>query len=152
VTPLGIRAAALEATRRFFEDRGAEGCEGTALIARVGDGAAERLVIPRQVAQPVPNCWVEVPYEGKLELAAALRPDETYAVRIHSHPGTAFHSATDDSNPVLTQEGALSIVVPFFGLGLRRGLDACAVFARIRGRWREIPPGPERARWVEVVP
>jgi hypothetical protein len=39
----------------------------------------------------------------------------------------------------LTAEGALSIVVPFFGLGLRRGLEACAVFVCRHGEWLEIP-------------
>ena len=67
-----------------------------------------------------------------------------YVARIHSHPVEAFHSATDDANPALTHDGALSIVVPFFGLGLRHGLDSCAVYRLLGGRWIEIPAGALR--------
>ncbi|MCC6174057.1 MAG: Mov34/MPN/PAD-1 family protein [Chloroflexi bacterium] len=146
-----LAAQMLEEARRFFEDRGTEGLEGTALIARRADGVADRLVIPQQVADRVGGCWVEVPLAGKLQLAAALGIDEQYVARIHSHPGDAFHSPADDRNPALTFEGALSIVAPYFGLGLRRGLDACAVYRRQGGSWVELPAGPGRDSWVSVL-
>jgi hypothetical protein len=66
--------------------------------------------------------------------------------RIHSHPGLAFHSETDDRNPALTFDGAFSIVVPYFGLGLRHGLDSCAVYRLEAGRWNHL--GNDRAHWV----
>lgn len=142
-----IAAEVLEEARVFFEACGTEGKEGTALIARALDGRT-RLVIPLQVAGACPRCWVEVTDEGKLQLAIALGADERYVARIHSHPCEAFHSATDDSNPILTQQGALSIVVPYFGLGLRRGLDACAVYVRRGTKWIDLPVGTERDRLV----
>jgi hypothetical protein len=83
---------------------------------------------------------VEVTDKGKLELAAALALDERWLARIHSHPDEAFHSHTDDTNPALTADGSLSIVVPIFGLGLRLGLDACAVHVYHSGDWRTIAP------------
>lgn len=135
--------------REFFEARGAHGCEGTALIAAKGDGDS-RLVIPDQRAIPVPCCTVTVTESGKLQLVAALDASERYVARIHSHPGAAFHSETDDRNPALTFEGALSIVVPFFGLGLREGFRRCAVYYRCENRWIELPPGPGRDRVVVV--
>jgi len=140
---LVISSAILEQARSFFEERGSLGCEGTAMIAGV-EGVATQLVIPDQSAHPIPQCWVEVTREGKSELAAALGPKEMYVSRIHSHPGLAFHSPADDANPAITYPGALSIVVPFFGLGLRHGLDPCAVLVRRDGRWIEVPCGPER--------
>lgn len=39
---------------------------------------------------------------------------ETLAVQIHSHPHEAYHSETDDSYPIVTELGGLSIVVPEF--------------------------------------
>lgn len=134
----------LEDARVFFENCGNRGCEGTAMIMSGPDGIAHRLVIPDQRATPLPYCSVEVTRHGKFDLAAALGPDDLYVSRIHSHPGLAFHSETDNANPALTHEGALSIVVPFFGLGLRRGLDACAVLVRRVGEWTEVDAGPER--------
>ena len=36
-------------------------------------------------------------------------------VQVHSHPADAYHSETDDTYPIATLEGSLSIVLPFFG-------------------------------------
>lgn len=131
-----IPLAVLEEVRGFLEDRGAHGLEGTAMLAGAPEGAITRAVIPDQVGQRSAfGVAVEVTDAGKLQMAAALALDELWHARIHSHPGEAFHSETDDRNPVLTAEGAVSIVVPFFGLGLRRGLDACAAFVLRDGRW-----------------
>jgi hypothetical protein len=103
-----------------------------------GEQRATRLVVPDQRAGTRTGCWVEVTERGKRELAATLTLQERYLARIHSHPDEAFHSPTDDANPGLTAEGAWSIVVPCFGLGLRRGLDACAVYQRAGGRWERL--------------
>lgn len=143
MTALVISAALLDEARAFFEERGSVGCEGTAMIAARA-GIATRMVFPDQRATPAPHCSVEVTLRGKLALAAALDADERYVSRIHSHPGLAFHSASDDANPALTHDGALSIVAPFFGLGLRHGLDACAVLVMSEGRWTDLAAGPAR--------
>ncbi len=37
--------------------------------------------------------------------------------QVHTHPGSAFHSATDDMWPMVGTVGFLSIVVPRFGNG-----------------------------------
>src|SRR5438552_582474 len=83
---------------------------------------------------------VKHPASGELEL---LHPDHTpgsdgYTVRaewlgrfagsqitskvqvvaqLHSQPGTAYHSATDDEYPMIGTAGFISIVVPRFGEG-----------------------------------
>lgn len=132
---LRISRSALEQARVFFEDRGQHGLEGTAMLAGP-DGAITRCVIPDQVGRRNRfGVSVEVTMRGKLELAAALADGELYRARIHSHPREAFHSETDDRNPGLTSEGALSIVVPDFGHGLRCGLTACAIYVRRHARW-----------------
>ena len=137
MSALVIPVSLLEESRLFFEERGAMGCEGTAMIMSGPDGVGHRLVIPDQRATPVPYCSVEVTRQGKFELLAALGPEDIYVSRIDSHPGLAFHSPTDNANPAITHEGALSIVVPFFGLGLRRGLGACAMLVRRDAQWVE---------------
>lgn len=146
-----LSAATLNQAREFFERRGEVGCEGTALLAGVPGRLINHLVIPDQQAGPVPRCWVRVTTQGEMEIAVALNREERYVARIHSHPGTAFHSPTDDANPVLTHNGALSIVVPFFGLGLRRGLEACAVLRYHTGTWHDLPHGPPREEIIRVV-
>jgi hypothetical protein len=37
--------------------------------------------------------------------------------QVHTHPGEAFHSATDDNWPIVSQAGFLSIVIPNFATG-----------------------------------
>ena len=143
MTVLRIAGSLLKEAGAFFELCGSRGLEGTAMIAARSDGVATGLVIPDQRAR-AGGGWVEVTDRGKLDLASGLRSDEVYAARIHSHPAEAFHSATDSANPALTYVGAISIVVPYFGLGLRCGLDACAVYIRTSLGWRELPPGPGR--------
>jgi hypothetical protein len=138
--PLKVSSEALSEARTFFEDRGSHGLEGTAMLAGSPErGLIDRLLIPEQEATRINyGVAVEVTQQGKLEIASGLRPGERWMSRIHSHPDTAFHSSTDDRNPVLTAERSLSIVVPFYGLGLRHGLEACAVFIRRDGIWQEI--------------
>ena len=142
----------LTAAGTFFEDCGTRGHEGTAMIKDGPGGPA--LVVPDQKPWRGSNgeVSVEVTRRGQMQLALALGLDDLFVARIHSHPGDAFHSPADDANPVLTHEGALSIVVPFFGLGLRLGLDACAVLRRETGRWRPLLVGPDRARWIQSTP
>lgn len=146
-TPLVLTSGVLEDARTFFEDRGTLGLEGTAMIKA---GASLDLVVPRQNARrdAYGHVNVEVPREGQMDLALALGTDDLYVARIHSHPGDAFHSSADDANPVICFEGGLSIVVPFFGLGLRRGLDACAIYLFHDRQWIELEPGPDRDRWI----
>lgn len=145
--PLVLTPQVLQDARTFFEDRGSHGLEGTAMIKA---GAGLQLVVPRQKARrdAFGHVNVEVPREGQMDLALALGPDDLYVARIHSHPGDAFHSPADDANPVISFEGGISIVVPFFGLGLRRGLDTCAVYLFRHGAWVELKAGPDRDRWI----
>lgn len=143
--PLVLSVALLEQARELFEDHGSHGCEATALIAAGPRAEAPRLVVPTQTATRADSgASVRVELAGQLELAAALRAEETYVARIHSHPVRAFHSYADDENPVLTHRGAISIVVPYFGLGLRHGLQACAVLRFDGHRWIDLPAGPDR--------
>ena len=59
------------------------------------------------------NTWL---YENAQELGA----------QVHTHPTDAYHSDTDDSFPIVTVRGGLSIVVPNFA---RRGLRGPGVAA-----------------------
>jgi hypothetical protein len=137
---LVIGSDCLNDAREFFEAAGAHGREGTGLL--LAKPGAKTLLVTRFIAPDQvtgrDSCWVEVTLKGKLELAAAFAPDELIAARIHSHPCEAFHSPVDDRNPGLTAEGAWSIVVPYYGLGLRRGISACAIYQREDGKWRRL--------------
>lgn len=58
--------------------------------------------------------------------------------QIHSHPTAAYHSETDDTYPIATVAGALSLVVPDFA---RHATDIadCAVYRLSgRGTWEQL--------------
>jgi hypothetical protein len=57
--------------------------------------------------------------------------------QVHSHPGEAYHSSTDDRFAIVTADGGFSLVVPNFG---RAPADpACwAVYRLTSGDWREL--------------
>lgn len=64
---------------------------------------------------------------------------EGVRVQVHTHPGAAYHSATDDRFPMLSVPGFLSLVIPGFALG-PIGFEQ-AFLARLDsdGQWREVP-------------
>ena len=65
--------------------------QGSGLCVRVDGAELHRL-----------NVWL---YEAQ----------QVIGVQIHSHPSGAYHSETDDTYPIATLDGSLSIVLPFFG-------------------------------------
>jgi hypothetical protein len=59
-------------------------------------------------------------------------------VQVHTHPGAAYHSATDDEFPVIHTPGFLSLVVPNFGLGPIGFENAFLAQRDERGGWRQV--------------
>lgn len=132
----------LTEARAFFQARGQEGCEGTALLI----GHAERdhiqltrLAIPDQRCIKTPledGRWglrVELTERAHYTLTDTLSSGDLIYARIHSHPGKAFHSPTDDGNGVISHQGAISIVVPSFAADTIE-LHACAIYRLELGR------------------
>lgn len=66
------------------------------------------------------NVWL---YEHNMILIAQL----------HSHPGEAYHSATDNAYPIATSVGSLSLVVPDFA-SEPFSLANCAVYRLLPSR------------------
>jgi hypothetical protein len=59
-------------------------------------------------------------------------------VQIHSHPTNAFHSETDDTYPIITTLGGMSIVVPHFGRNGLLGTGTVAYRLQSQG-WVSLP-------------
>lgn len=60
-------------------------------------------------------------------------------VQCHTHPGAAYHSATDDAVPILKTPGFLSFVVPRFASGPVSFEGAFLARVDDRGVFREVP-------------
>ena len=74
----------------------------------------------------------------------------TLGAQIHSHPGRAYHSETDDEYAVATAVGCFSLVVPNFA---REPFDlARTATYRLdaKGRWSEVP-SREVARVIKIT-
>ncbi len=61
--------------------------------------------------------------------------------QIHTHPGAAFHSITDDEFPVISQASFLSIVIPRFAQGTISFDDAWVGQLNAKGQWLAVPHG-----------
>lgn len=60
--------------------------------------------------------------------------------QIHSHPGRAYHSSTDDEFAVATAVGCLSLVIPNFAREPFSLLRAAIYRLDSTGRWRALSP------------
>jgi hypothetical protein len=60
-------------------------------------------------------------------------------VQVHTHPGPAYHSATDDAFPLIHTPGFLSLVIPRFAQGPVGFADAFLAEIQPDGGWRPVP-------------
>ncbi len=96
---------------------------------------------PRQQAYRTQmGLLVVVDSDGLFEINKTLNDlGQILAAQVHTHPGEAYHSETDDHQPIVTLVGGLSLVIPFFA---QRGLEAWDDFRwyRLEGYadWRAI--------------
>jgi hypothetical protein len=59
-------------------------------------------------------------------------------VQVHTHPGEAFHSSTDDEFPIIHKPGFLSLVIPNFGFGPVGFNEAYLTEIQPDGRWHNV--------------
>ena len=65
--------------------------------------------------------WFHIPRSSMRSLMSHLRERRLQVcAQVHSHPGRAFHSVADDKWAVVRHVGALSLVLPTFGVGVER--------------------------------
>ncbi len=73
-------------------------------------------------------------------LAASRR---SIKVQVHTHPGQAFHSATDNEWPIVSQVGFVSIVIPDFAAGDPSLEKAWVGRLQADGNWRHLASAAE---------
>jgi hypothetical protein len=74
---------------------------------------------------------------------------ELVGIQVHAHPGEAYHSQTDDTFPIMTVLGGLSIVAANFARNGLLNADAGA-YRLARRRWVPIRK-PDRSPLIGVV-
>jgi hypothetical protein len=117
-----IPSPVIRETWEILREPGREGLEASAVwLARATTGDWAQILNvwkPGQIAKRTARgVSVEVTQEALSELIMSLPDGVFVAVRLHTHPGEAYHSEMDDTNMIISHEGAISIVVPFFAVG-----------------------------------
>jgi len=125
---------------RTLRECGRRACECVLYLCGTTDGSHANVSAAYHPAHTGSAVGYEVPIPELTKMNSWLfeRRLSVFA-QVHTHPGSAFHSATDDRWPTIETVGFLSLVVPnFAALGLA-GLDGCYL-AEYEGcgRWREI--------------
>lgn len=108
---------------------------------RDAPGTVDGAVIPEHRAGPD---WYETDPEWLTSFFVELRCDgRTVRAQVHTHPGTASHSGTDDRYPLAPNPGFHSLVIPRFGTGPVRLNDAYLAVLGDDGTWAERDPDIE---------
>jgi hypothetical protein len=123
---------------------GQQGVECFVLWSGVRDGdtfIVRTLHVPEQTAYKLTSgLCVRVEADALHRLNVWLyEHGEQLAVQVHAHPTDAFHSDTDDTYPIVTVRGGLSIVVPDFAEHGIRGLGVASFRLGTQG-WDELAP------------
>jgi hypothetical protein len=121
---------------------GRQGNECFVLWSGVADGdtfVVRTLHVPEQTAYRLrTGLCVRVEGDALHRLNVWLyEHGEQLAIQVHAHPTDAFHSETDDTYPMVTARGGLSIVVPDFAAGGVQGPGVAAFRLSMHG-WDEL--------------
>lgn len=141
-----VAARVLSETRELLAEPGAEQMEAVVVwIGTIDNDTSAHIVAavrPGQIAyRSAAGCAVEVPQDALTELISVLPTGYVVLVRLHTHPGEAYHSEVDDTNMLIAHRGAISIVVPDFAR-LPLDLNACSINElQPDGRWVELSQG-----------
>lgn len=136
---LRLPASVLAETIRMMADCGKGQCEcvtyWTGLVG--GNGTVDGWDHPTHRRSPygyqIDDAWLTRYWFQLARQGRAIR------AQVHTHPGLAFHSETDDHWPVISQPGFISIVIPDFAMGPIDLNKMWAGILTVDGVWREAP-------------
>jgi hypothetical protein len=136
--PYRLERRLLEETFRHFRECGCgqDECQALWLSSWSQSDIITKVVHPKHAAHfggfVVDDAWLN---DFWLELGAT---NMGVRVQVHTHPGEAFHSHTDDEFPIIHTPGFLSLVIPTFGLGPVGFNEAYLTEIQPDGRWKEV--------------
>ena len=137
-----IQAEAIRETEEAVRLAGQDGYELFIVWSGTRDGdtfVVAEVHVPRQVSYKLDGglcVRIDGPELHRLNVWL-YGARQVVGVQIHSHPADAYHSETDDTYPIATLDGSLSIVLPFFGRDGFASSDI-AVYRLGRGGWLEL--------------
>lgn len=100
------------------------------------------LVIPKQKGLITADgvCVIIEPDELRILNLELYRHDLRLIAQLHTHPGRAYHSQTDDEYAIARTIGAFSLVIPNFAVR-PFALNECATYClSAKGSWDQLSP------------
>jgi hypothetical protein len=154
VKAFAIPRSVVEQTEISLQEAGSEGYEIFVLWSGVIDAQTFRIRtahVPKQTSYRTDEgLLVRVEGPALHELNVWLfEHQELLAIQVHAHPTEAFHSQTDNTFPIVTTLGGLSIGAADFAQDGLLNADSAAYRLTRRG-WRPIRR-PDHSRLIEVV-
>jgi hypothetical protein len=142
-----LTTSIVASTFQVFRECGRGECECAVFwTGPAGDEIVDGLKHPVHERSPygyhVDGNWLT---EFWKELAVSNR---SVKVQVHTHPGKAFHSVTDDRWPIIAQDAFLSIVIPDFAAGPPTLSRAWVGRLQASGNWQQL----ESAREAVMIP
>lgn len=140
VTAFHVPREILDATEESLRNAGADGYELFVLwsgVRRLDAFEVQAAHVPHQQSYQLPTgLCVRVGGEALHKLNAWLfDAGQLLGAQVHAHPEDAYHSETDDTFPIVTMLGGLSVVVPDFCRGDL--LDGSVAYRLVDEGWRE---------------
>lgn len=151
MTRFEVARDVIESTERFLRERGELRQEAVVVWTGRLVADAQAVVTAAYIPEQTPltddeGVGVCIDGEAITRLILSLGEGERVLARVHSHPRFAFHSDTDDLNRLISHEGAISIVVPYFAShGINLAICSVNEFDREQG-WHELAAADAEAR------
>ncbi|MEN3236377.1 Mov34/MPN/PAD-1 family protein [Methylobacterium ajmalii] len=152
---IAIPRRCAEVAQEHLRAVGRAGHEGLALWIGRQDGPrfrVEETLIPQQrhVRTEDGVCVCIGPDELHRINVRLFRERLVLVGQIHSHPGRAYHSSTDDAFAVATTVGSISLVVPDFAVRPFALAEVAAYRLDARARWSALSKA-DLARLVTIT-
>lgn len=145
-----IEAQVITDTVGFLKQVGLKGYEGFVLWLGRLDSATRcrvtRVIVPEQRAiRTTHGLLVTVDGDALFRVnKLAYANNQLLCAQVHTHPTSAYHSSTDDDFPLVTLQGALSIVIPNFAAHAPADIETWAWYRLVNyGEWMPIVDSPE---------
>lgn len=142
-TPISCPHGAIERTLEVMWTGGARNCEALVLWLARRSGDFIEVVDAYEPPYLAKVDQFYIPPEGMRVIMARLRAERLHiCAQVHSHPERAFHSLADDTWAIVRHQGALSLVVPWFGATSSAAtfLETVAAYElSIEDTWKLVP-------------
>lgn len=136
ITRINVPSIIFKKTLSFLREYGLENKESLCLW--IGEDKNEvffikEVIFPKQINN-FTSFWVSAEELDKIN-RDIYEKGLKLIVQIHSHPGVAFHSSTDDEFSLVTTAGSFSIVIPYFGYISGNNFNRYAIYRLKSFRW-----------------